>query len=61
MSLRSIECDLRYAIRQLRDHADIERALDALSRIEECVEEEGAASREWDGVTLNRDRRNRPY
>jgi hypothetical protein len=34
MILDSIATDLKYAIRQLRDFGDVERALDALSRIE---------------------------
>lgn len=39
MNLDRIQCDVRYALRQLRQFGDIERAIDALERIEEAVDE----------------------
>jgi hypothetical protein len=36
--LLSIRVDVEYAIRQLREHADVERALDALARVLEACD-----------------------
>jgi len=48
MDAFSLLIDLKYAIRQLREHKCIDRALDALDRLEMALESEGAPN--WDGV-----------
>ncbi len=50
-TLRSVRTDLAYAIHQLRRFRDVDRALNALERIEEILERE-LASEDQDAVEI---------